>query len=109
MKEKCCENCHYINCLGTYNIGLCSKYGHLTCRDKACNSFVPNFGGWIEITPDNLEDVFKLPTDRLMIAVIRGRKSFYVKYSEMLCLLSEMANLGGYYYYVLPELKIDKP
>ena len=46
MKEKICENCHYIDCLDTDNIGLCNKVGILTDRDSTCDSFAPNLNGW---------------------------------------------------------------
>lgn len=107
MKEKCCGNCRHFDYEDIDGYGWCCKQSANADCEGLCSMYEYNYNGWTEITPDNLEDVRKLPIDKLMIAVIHRRKSFYVRYPDMLCLLSEMANLGGYYYYVLPELKIE--
>lgn len=62
---------------------------------------------WIEITPDNEEEVYNAPIDRLVIANIINGQIFYTNCLEMSISIATMAKYGGYYYYVLPELKLE--
>lgn len=68
---------------------------------------MPN-NGWTEITPDNVDEVRETDVGRLMIAVITHGEPYYMEYREMFRELDEMAILGGYYFFILPELKIEK-
>lgn len=106
VKEKTCGNCRHFEDGDAYGKGWCKEQAWISIRDKVCSCFEQDLNGWEEITSDNIHHVSSAPTDRLIIAVIRSGKSFYMEFTEMLRSLSEMANLGGYYYYVLPELKI---
>ena len=78
----------------------------MTRCDDICNFHAFDNNGWTEITQDNEEEVYNIPPDRLMIAVIIHGKAEYMGYKEMFKTISTMAKLGGYYYYELPELKL---
>lgn len=80
------------------------------CSHTGCleHKFVKNaINGWTEITPDNEEEVYDTPPERLVIANIINRFVFYSSYNDMSMSIATMAKHGGYYYYVLPELKIE--
>ena len=57
--------------------------------------------GWTEITPDNVDMI----DDGCIVIVTDG--TYYNKASEWHLSIGTMAKIGGYYYYVLPELKIE--
>lgn len=86
--------------------GWCDRTKTETHCELSCDCY-ESLNGWTEITPDNVEEVRKTDVGRLMIAVITHGKPYYMEYREMFSELAEMAKLGGYYYYVLPELKIE--
>ena len=64
--------------------------------------------GWTEITPDNEHEL----TDELSNRIIIGFKDCEGRMHTMTLLdcymgVGTMAKHGGYYYYVLPELKVN--
>ena len=61
---------------------------------------MPN-NGWTEITPDNVDMI----DDGSIVIVTDG--TYYNEASEWYLDIGTMAKRGGYYYYVLPELKIE--
>ena len=99
-ENKCCGNCKHFNNEDAEGWGTC-KFSRLTKCDDKCiyHSFMNN--GWTEITPDN-EDMID---DGSIVIVTDG--TYYNEASEWYLSIGTMAKRGGYYYYVLPELKID--
>lgn len=60
---------------------------------------------WTEITDDNMDAVYNMDTDRLVIAHdFIGMRM----YRDCAPTISTMAKRGGYYYIELPELKINE-
>ena len=57
--------------------------------------------GWTEISPDNVDMI----DDGCIVIVTDGM--YYNKASDWGLSLNTMAKSGGYYYYVLPELKLE--
>lgn len=110
-ENKSCGNCKsFIPSIDGF--GACTEpssiYG-VHCNNDACSLFkMKSNNGWTEITPDNVDEVRKTDVGRLMIAVITHGEPYYMEYREMFRELDEMAILGGYYFFVLPELKIEK-
>ena len=104
MKEKCCGNCKYFNDEDVNGEGFCEvKYKFEGCHHECDNHEFRN-NGWTEITPDNVEDIKKIDVGRLSYAYQspKGWVLYQIRMS-----LDFMARNGGYYYYVLPELKIE--
>ena len=102
-----CGNCKYFKDEDANGEGFCEvKYEFEGCYHECGNHEFRN-NGWTEITPDNVDEVRETDVGRLMIAVTHRGKPEYMEYSEMFHNLDTMAELGGYYYYVLPELKIE--
>ena len=62
---------------------------------------------WIEITIDNVDEVYDVPVNRLVIGYIQGGMTVARMYQDMSPSINTMAKLGGYYFYVLPEI-VDK-
>lgn len=71
------------------------------------NQVSRTINGWEEITTDNMVELYQV-ADRLVIHhnYFKGHAQTDManRFSET---ISTMAKLGGYYYYVLPELKIE--
>lgn len=64
--------------------------------------------GWAEITPDNEHEL----TDELIDRTVIGWRDSYnrhhiVAFTDCAMGVGTMAKYGGYWYYVLPELKIE--
>lgn len=109
-QNKCCGNCNsFIPSIDGF--GACTEPSYIYgvhCNNDACSLFkMKSNNGWTEITPDNVDEVRKTDVGRLMIAVITHGEPYYMEYREMFRELDEMAILGGYYFFVLPELKIE--
>lgn len=104
-ENKCCGNCKHFNNEDVEGWGTC-KFSRLTKCDDKCiyHSFINN--GWTEITPDNVDEIDS-DINYLVIATIEGGEVVCNMYNDWYLGLSSMAKYGGYYYYVLPELKID--
>lgn len=102
-ENKHCGNCKHFKDEDAEGWGTC-KFSRLTKCDDKCiyHSFINN--GWTEITPDNVEELYDKP-----IAVVwkYEGKTYYSLAGDCTISLATMAKYGGYYYYVLPELKID--
>jgi hypothetical protein len=105
MKDKCCGNCKHFKDEDAEGWGTC-KFSRFTKCDAKCiyHSFINN--GWTEITPDNVEELYNIPEDLLIVAFKLGDTIYYQRNKDMRPTLNTLAKTGGYYYYVLPELKI---
>ena len=102
-ENKCCGNCKHFKNEDVQGWGAC-KFSRLTKCDDKCiyHSFINN--GWTEITPDNVEELYDKP---IAVAWKYEDKTYYSLAGDCMVSLATMAKHGGYYYYVLPELKID--
>ena len=103
-ENKCCGNCKNFRDEDVNGEGFCEvKYEFEGCCYECDNHEFRN-NGWTEITPDNVEDIKKIDVGRLSYAYQspKGWVLYKIRMS-----LDFMARKGGYYYYVLPELKID--
>ena len=107
MKDKCCGNCKYFVNEDVEGWGTCKFHQVTKCDDKCgYHSFRNN--GWTEITPDNEHEL----TDELIERTVigwrdRGNRQHIVAFANRAIGVGTMAKYGGYYYYVLPELKIE--
>ena len=109
-ENKCCGNCKHFKDVDADGFVQCNRrqFKYRPFRNiDACEHYEILNGGWTEITPDNVDEVRNTDVGRLMIAVITHGKPYYMEYREMFRELDEMAILGGYYYLVLPELKLE--
>lgn len=107
MSDKCCGNCKHFKDEDVNGEGFCEvKYEFEGCYHECDNHEFRN-NSWTEITPDNEEEVYDAPPERLVIANIINGLVFYSTYNDMSISIATMAKYGGYYYYVLPELKIE--
>lgn len=106
MKERVCGNCRCFKNEDVYGFGWCDKLNeevhcglHYDCHE--------DLNGWTLITKDNEEEVYNIPSERLVFANYINGTPFYTSFDYMTLTISTMAQFGGYYYYVLPELKIE--
>ena len=101
-KSKCCGNCKHFTNEDINGFGWCSRvFTRTRCSSGICREYeIPN-NGWTEITPDNVDMI----DDGSIVIVTDG--TYYNEASEWYLDIGTMAKRGGYYYYVLPELKIE--
>lgn len=107
-ETKCCGNCKHLisECLD--GVGWCKEQSWLTRSEKTCNCFEQNLNGWTEITHDNKNELTEELFHRIVIGFVDKHGRMYaMTFLDCRLGIGEMANLGGYYYYVLPELKIE--
>jgi len=107
MSKKCCGNCKRFENENIDGFGWCIS----AIAEVGCNHCCPNHefnnNGWTEITPDNVDELYNINEDLLMIAFKLGDKLYYQHKSLMTATLNTLAKSEGYYYYVIPELKIE--
>ena len=110
-ENKCCGNCKHFKNEDADGWGTCEFHQVTKCDDK-CGYHSLRNNGWTEITPDNVKELYKT-LNRAVVAhiipdaIIKDVVA-YEKPNELYRSLEIIAAIGGYYYYVLPELKIDK-
>ena len=106
MKDKCCGNCKYMENQDLDGFGWCKRTNtethctlHYDCHE--------DLDGWTEITPDNVEELYNIPEYLLVVAFKLGDIIYYQRAKDMSPTLNTLAKTSGYYYFVLPELKIE--
>ena len=98
--NKCCGNCkHFQNESATGN-GWCNENDWISNVDKVCKCHEDIDNGWTEITTDNVDEI-----NADLIVVTDG--TYYKMANDWHVSLSTLAKVGGYYYYVLPELTLE--
>ena len=105
-ENKCCGDCKHFKDEDVEGWGWCSLNKTKTHCAQSWDCHNDTFNGWTEITPDNVEELYK-SKERLCVAFICNREVSYMC-GQFGITLSTMAKHGGYYYYVLPELKFEK-
>ena len=103
-ENKCCGNCKHFKDEDLDGFGFCDKIDsethcalHYDCHE--------DLNGWTEITPDNVEELYE-SKERVCVAFVCNGEVSYMC-GQFGITLSTMAKHGGYYYYVLPELKLE--
>ena len=109
-ENKCCGNCKHFKNEDVKGKGWCEHFEHLYyCGEPNCKTYEPLNNGWTEITPDNVSEVYNIDRNRLVVQYARdGRFPMIRMLRDFPMTLSTMAKVGGYYYYVLPELNIEE-
>ena len=103
--DKCCGNCKHFKDEDVNGEGFCEvKYEFEGCCHECDNHEFRN-NGWTDITPDNVEELYE-SKERVCVAFVCNGEVSYMC-GQFGITLSTMAKYGGYYYYVLPELKIE--
>lgn len=100
-ENKCCES--YASSYAKDMDSFCVReflHKFEVCNEDSDHHTRINYG-WTEITPDNVDMI----DDGSIVIVTDG--TYYNKASEWHLSIGTMAKHGGYYYYVLPELRID--
>ena len=104
--DKCCGNCKHFKDEDIEGFSYCEIEHGFKCCDEVCVEHEAINNCWTEITPDNIDKIRKSKNE----IVIMNPKEWdvpemlYSIKADSLVLYSEW---GGYYYYVLPELKIE--
>lgn len=107
MSEKCCGNCkHFQNESATGN-GWCNENDWISNVDKVCKCHEDIDSGWTEITPDNVDEIDAIDPNRVVIATMIEGIVFSSVRADSDITLKSCSELGGYFYHVLPELKIE--
>lgn len=104
MKDKCCGNCARFFNEDAAGQGFCSISPNRQVRTYCHNTCIAHewkLPKWTEITPDNVDEF-----NADLIVVTDG--TYYKMANDWHASLSTLAKVGGYYYYVLPELKTEE-
>lgn len=101
-ENKCCGNCKMYKPMEEID-WMCTLDDYPYDKDYWCDYYKPINNGWTEITPDNVDSIY----DEVIKRVIVTDGNEYKPVLDWHCGLSTMAKCGGYYYYILPELKIE--
>lgn len=104
-ENKCCGNCKHFKDEDVNGFGQCGKDGVITRCNTFCSDYSSRLNGWTEITPNNVEELYGFKERVCVAFVCNGEVSYMC--GQFGITLSTMAKHGGYYYYVLPELKIE--
>lgn len=105
-ENKCCGNCRNFSGEDIFGNGICLHTDdELHYTNSICQYYEPNIEGWTEITPDNVEELYE-SKERVCVAFVCNGEVLYIC-GQFGITLSTMAKHGGYYYFVLPELKIE--
>lgn len=105
-ENKCCGNCRYFKDEDVNGEGFCEvKYEFEGCY-YGCDNHEFKNNGWIELTPDNVKELCESKRRLCVAFVCNGEVSYTFVHSNIT--LSTMAKYGGYYYYVLPEFKLEE-
>ena len=100
-QNKYCGNCKHFNNEDVAGWGWCAFNKTKTHCAQSWDCHNSTFNGWTEITPDSVGSI----PDSNRIIVTDGQS--YKNLQEWHLGIGTMAKYGGYYYYVLPELKIE--
>ena len=107
-ETKCCGSCKHFENEGIDGFGFCVVFKciHHCTGGGSCIAYQLKNNDWTEITPDNVDEIRE---NKRKIVIMNPREwdipeMCYGIPKETLVLYSEW---GGYYYYVLPELKIE--
>lgn len=112
-ENKCCGNCKNFKDEDAVGWGRC--VGHMKefgvhCSHTGCleHKFVKNaINGWTEISPDNVNEVDCVEQEKVVIGWLDNKGRQHIA-ALVDCLPVKSSLAGrGYYYYVLPELKIE--
>ena len=103
--DKYCGNCKHFKNEDVEGWGWCSLNKTKTHCDQSWDCHNNTFNGWTEITPNNVEELNE-SKERVCVAFVCNGEVSYMC-GQFGLTLSTMAKYGGYYYYVLPELKIE--
>jgi hypothetical protein len=106
-KNKCCGNCKHFKDEDAEGDGCCEKLKQLTHCSFKCHHHEFKNNGWTEITPDNVDEIDAIDPNRVVIATMIEGIVFSSVRADSDITLKSCSELGGYYYYVLPELKIE--
>ena len=106
--NKCCKTCKNFKDEDADGYGWCELQQEEVTGYFSNPFHEPLNNGWTEITPDNEHEL----TDELISKAVIGwidnyNRQHIVAFEDCVMGIGTMAKYGGYYYYVLPELKIE--
>lgn len=107
-KDKSCGNCKHFKDEDAIGFGLCGIDGVITRCNTSCSAYSSKFNGWTEITPDNVDEIDAIDPNRVVVSTMIEGIVFSSVRADSDITLKSCLELGGYYYYVLPELKLDE-
>lgn len=106
-ENKYCGNCAHSYAKDMDGYCVCGFDDHFTSCDEVCDNHIMRFDGWIEITPDNVDEVDCIPKDKVVVGWFYNKEFRSCSLSYFWFTLKSIVQQGGFYFYVLPELKIE--
>ena len=106
-KNKRCGNCAHSYGKDMDGYCACGIDDHFMGCDEVCDKHIMRINGWTEITPGNVDEIDAIDSNRVVITtMIEGIVSSSMRADSDIT-LKACSEMGGYYYYVLPELRIE--
>ena len=106
-QNKCCGNCKHFKNEDFEGWGLCNVEDSTTKCDDMCDYHDLINNGWTEITPDNVDEVDCIPKDKVVVGWFYNKEFRSCSLAYFWFTLKSIVQQGGFYYYVLPDLKIE--
>ena len=108
-ENKCCGNCKHFKDEDVEGVGFCEDENAIVECDDVCINHKLRNNGWTEITPDNECYITDEVINRAVVGWFDSRNRWHiVAFADCSMGVGTMAKFGGYYYYVLPELKKEE-
>ena len=109
-ENKYCGNCKHFKDVDADGFVQCNRrqFKYRPFRNiEACEHHEFLNGGWTEITPDNVDEVDCIDQEKVVIGWLDNKGRQHIA-ALVDCPPVKSSLAGkGYYYYVLPELKIE--
>ena len=106
--NKCCGNCKHFTHESANGNGWCEENEWITECGKTCKCHELGINGWSKITLDNIDKVDCIPKDKVVIGWICNNEFRSCSLSCFWFTLKSIAQQGGFYCYVLPELSLEE-
>lgn len=92
-RNKCCGNCKHFKDEDIDGFGFCVVFEcpHHCTGGGRCVAHQFNDNGWTEITPDNVEELYNIPEDLLIVAFKLGDTIYYQRNKDMIPTLNTLA------------------
>ena len=107
-ENKYCGNCKHFKDEDTEGWGWCTFNKTKTHCAQSWDCYNGIFNGWTKITSSKLSKIETLDSSRVVVAWLDNLNRMQsVMLVDCRMAITTMVKLGGYYFYVLPELNIS--
>jgi hypothetical protein len=108
IENKCCGSCKCFKDEDTEGLGWCTFNKTKAHCAQSWDCYNSIFNGWTKITSSKISEIEAIDLSRVVVAWLDNfNRMQSVMLVDCSMAITTMVKVGGYYYYVLPELRID--